>query len=103
APRMIVDLAVSFSGARLETGALAWSGSPAGLVALIEAWAADGAVQGFNLLPAAPAADLAVFAEQVAPALRARGLIAGARAGGDLRTRLGLARPANRFAEPVGA
>ncbi|MDR3512113.1 MAG: LLM class flavin-dependent oxidoreductase [Caulobacteraceae bacterium] len=98
---MIVDLAVSLAGAPLETDRLAWRGPAAGLVALIEAWARSGAADGFNILPASPAADLEVLAAEVLPALKARGLMRSAPASGDLRTRLGLPRPANRYA-PVG-
>jgi hypothetical protein len=103
AAKMIVDLAISLAGAPLEAQGLAWSGSAAGLVALIEAWAGRAGVDGFNILPADPAADLKILAGEALPRLQARGLAAASKPGADLRTRLGLARPKNRFAQPVGA
>lgn len=99
--RVVVDLAVSLAGAPLETGRLGWRGPAAGLVELMVDWILSGAVDGFNILPASPAADLAVLAGEVLPALASRGLLGGKPAGGDLRARLGLGRPANRFAIPV--
>jgi len=49
----------------------------------------------FPLLPE----DWVNFAEQVVPELQRRGLVPTEYAPGTLRDRLGLARPANRFAE----
>ncbi|MCX5212718.1 LLM class flavin-dependent oxidoreductase [Kitasatospora sp. NBC_00240] len=63
-------------------------------------------VDGFHLVPADPGRDLAAFAERVAPALRARGLLRPGYTGRTLRDHLGLARPASRYAAgraPVAA
>jgi hypothetical protein len=53
---------------------------------------------GFLLVPADPLVDIPVLAETLAPRLRALGLLIQPPQGVDFRTRLGLARPANRFA-----
>lgn len=100
APRLVVDLMVSLSGAPLAADRLAWRGSADGLVGLIADWSRSGVVDGFNILPAAPAADLEALAGDVLPALQARGLARAVKPGADLRSRLGLARPANRFSGP---
>lgn len=49
-------------------------------------------------MPADPARDLAVLADHVVPALRERGLFRTGYTGRTLRDRLGLARPASRYA-----
>jgi hypothetical protein len=53
---------------------------------------------GFLLAPADPATDIALLAGELIPRLVAQGAFAPSTAGGDFRTRLGLARPVNRFA-----
>ncbi len=53
---------------------------------------------GFLLAPADPGADVASLISEVVPRLIAQGAFAPLTAGGDFRTRLGLARPVNRFA-----
>jgi len=85
--KLIVDLAFSLTGAEIGPASLAYAGDPGGLVALIQAW--GDACDGFNLLPARTPQDTAAFADHVAPALRAAGLLQDPVAG-DLRTRLGL-------------
>ncbi|MED7954740.1 LLM class flavin-dependent oxidoreductase [Kitasatospora sp. NPDC058406] len=57
-----------------------------------------GGVDGFHLVPADPARDLAAVADRVVPALRERGLFRTAYSGRTLRDHLGLARPAGRYA-----
>ena len=61
-----------------------------------------GGCEGFLLTPANAATDIPLLVDQGLPALRARGLMQTAYGGGDFRTRLGLVRPANRFAGVVG-
>jgi hypothetical protein len=62
---------------------------------------------GFLLAPADPAADIARLTGELVPRLMAMGAFAPSTVQGDFRTRLGLARPVNRFtgqaivAEPV--
>ncbi|MGW6919035.1 LLM class flavin-dependent oxidoreductase [Kitasatospora sp. NPDC054939] len=71
--------------------------------ALVEDLAGSSRVDGFHLVPADPARDLAALADLVVPALRGRGLFRSAYTGRTLRDRLGLARPANRYTAPVTA
>ncbi|MFI9330688.1 LLM class flavin-dependent oxidoreductase [Kitasatospora sp. NPDC052868] len=62
-----------------------------------------GGVDGFHLVPADPARDLAAVADQVVPALRERGLFRTAYPGRTLRDSLGLTRPASRYALAAAA
>jgi alkanesulfonate monooxygenase SsuD/methylene tetrahydromethanopterin reductase-like flavin-dependent oxidoreductase (luciferase family) len=101
APLMIVDLAVSLADAPLASERLAWRGPAQALTDLMEAWLLSGCVDGFNIMPADPAADLQVLTDEVLPELRRRGLLARPTAGGDLRTRLGLAHPRRRPSTPL--
>ncbi|MFB7617707.1 LLM class flavin-dependent oxidoreductase [Kitasatospora sp. NPDC056181] len=55
-------------------------------------------VDGFHLVPADPARDLAALADRVVPALRGRALFRAGYTGRTLRDHLGLARPAGRYA-----
>ncbi|MEV6270044.1 LLM class flavin-dependent oxidoreductase [Kribbella sp. NPDC051936] len=67
------------------------------LVEAIERWVAAGA-DGVHLRPASLELDVPVIAEQLLPALRERGLAGPGERAGSLRGRLGLRRPANRYA-----
>ncbi|MGW1375865.1 LLM class flavin-dependent oxidoreductase [Streptomyces sp. NPDC002446] len=69
-----------------------------GLADLIADWRADEAADGFHLRPADPGRDLALLVEATVPALRERGLLLSGPPGGTLRQRLGLPRPASRYA-----
>ncbi|MGW7489249.1 LLM class flavin-dependent oxidoreductase [Streptomyces sp. NPDC054786] len=69
-----------------------------GLADLIGDWHADGAAYGFHLRPADPARDLARLVDGTVPVLRHRGLLRHFHPGTTLRERLGLPRPANRYA-----
>ncbi|WP_406198878.1 LLM class flavin-dependent oxidoreductase [Kitasatospora sp. NBC_01560] len=62
-----------------------------------------GGVDGFHLVPAEPARDLAALADLVVPALRDRGLFRTGYTGRTLRDHLGLARPAGRYAAGPGS
>jgi len=62
----------------------------------------EGRSDGFVLAPVNPSIDIPLLAGQVVPYLQARGLAARGFGDGDFRTRLGLPRPANRFAGQVG-
>ncbi|TDO50454.1 luciferase-like monooxygenase [Kribbella sp. VKM Ac-2571] len=70
------------------------------LASLIEGWAAAG-VDGVQLRPASLELDVPAIAEQLLPVLRERGLAGSGERGGSLRGRLGLRRPANRYARSV--
>ncbi|MEV6972433.1 LLM class flavin-dependent oxidoreductase [Kitasatospora sp. NPDC093806] len=65
---------------------------------LAEITEGGGGVDGFHLVPAEPARDLAVLADRVVPALRERGLFRAGYTGRTLREHLGLARPDSRYA-----
>ncbi|WP_371405202.1 LLM class flavin-dependent oxidoreductase [Kribbella sp. NBC_00662] len=67
------------------------------LVERIEGLAAAGA-DGVHLRPASLELDVPVIADELLPRLRERGLVGAADRGGSLRGRLGLGRPANRYA-----
>jgi hypothetical protein len=76
-------------------GGSAFAGTPAGLARLLDELAAQGA-DGARLHPAALADDLAPIVSGLAGALADDG--PRPLAGGTLRARLGLARPAGRHA-----
>ena len=65
----------------------------------MEAGAADGFMLTFNHLPG----DLDRFVDEAVPELQRRGLYRTAYRGTTLREHLGLARPANRYAERAGS
>ncbi|TDO30649.1 alkanesulfonate monooxygenase SsuD/methylene tetrahydromethanopterin reductase-like flavin-dependent oxidoreductase (luciferase family) [Kribbella sp. VKM Ac-2527] len=68
------------------------------LADLIGEWAEAG-VDGVHLRPASLEVDVPVIADRLVPLLRARKLIGPVGRPGTLRNRLGLRRPANRYAE----
>jgi FMN-dependent oxidoreductase (nitrilotriacetate monooxygenase family) len=74
------------------------AGKPAEIADQMEAWYSAGAADGFNLLFPLLPEDWVNFAEQVVPELQRRGLTRREYGSGTLRDRLGLPRPANRFA-----
>jgi len=81
------------------------AGPAESIAALVEQLAGaygEGRCEGFVLTPANPATDIPLLVSHVIPALQARGMAATGYGEGDLRTRLGLARPANQFGDQVG-
>lgn len=64
----------------------------------LQHWFESGAADGFNFKPLYLDDNLSEFADQVLPILRDRGLFKRDYASGTLREKLGLPRPANRFA-----
>jgi len=64
-----------------------------------EHWFIGRAADGFNILPATFPKGLSDFVDLVVPELQRRGLFRKEYEGNDLRTNLGLARPANQFAK----
>jgi alkanesulfonate monooxygenase SsuD/methylene tetrahydromethanopterin reductase-like flavin-dependent oxidoreductase (luciferase family) len=87
------------SAVRRAAGAsLDYVGGVDALADLIEGWNAAG-VDGIHLRPASLELDVPVIAERLVPLLRQRRLL-GPTAGRStsLRNRLGLKRPANRYA-----
>jgi len=74
------------------------AGTPADIADQMEAWYTAGAADGFNLMFPTLPDDWINFAEQVAPELQHRGVTRTEYGPGTLRERLGLPRPADRFA-----
>ncbi|WP_037356738.1 LLM class flavin-dependent oxidoreductase [Amycolatopsis orientalis] len=92
-PLVFGELEVRFGSAAPATnGRTRYTGSPAGLVALL----ADLDLDGVRLHPGA--ADLPLLSREVLPELRRRGRRRPPEPGATLRTTLGLPRPENRFA-----
>jgi alkanesulfonate monooxygenase SsuD/methylene tetrahydromethanopterin reductase-like flavin-dependent oxidoreductase (luciferase family) len=85
------------AGAR---GHLVTAGTPEQIAALIEDWFADGAADGFNIMPPLLPAQLDVFAAEVIPILQRRGLFRTEYGGTMLREHYGLTRPASVFDDP---
>ncbi|HEY4410593.1 MAG TPA: LLM class flavin-dependent oxidoreductase [Acidimicrobiia bacterium] len=83
-------------GAEPRSDAAVFTGPAGELADLVEAWRQRG-VQGVRLRPGVVTDDLAAVATDLLPELRRRGVI-GEPGSGLLRQRLGLARPANRYA-----
>ncbi|MFD9899957.1 LLM class flavin-dependent oxidoreductase [Mesorhizobium sp. NPDC059025] len=75
------------------------AGTPVEIADQLEDWFVAGAADGFNLMFPLLPEDWHAFAENVVPELQRRGLFRTEYEPGTLRDRLGLARPANRFAE----
>lgn len=78
-----------------------FTGTPEQLADDLELWFANGGADGFNIMPPALPGDLEVFADQVVPILRERGLFRAEYEGETLRDRYGLRRPANRLGDRV--
>jgi FMN-dependent oxidoreductase (nitrilotriacetate monooxygenase family) len=74
-------------------------GTPVEIADQLEAWFTAGAADGFNLMFQLIPEDWTNFASLVVPELQRRGLARREYGSGTLRERLGLPRPANRFAE----
>ncbi len=85
------QLLAKLAGAR---GHFTFAGTAEQTAALMEEWVADGAADGFNLMPPVLPWMLDVFIERVLPLLRRKGLFREAYAGSTLRAHYGLARPA---------
>jgi alkanesulfonate monooxygenase SsuD/methylene tetrahydromethanopterin reductase-like flavin-dependent oxidoreductase (luciferase family) len=85
-------------GAEFASDATIFAGTPARLADLLLDWQAAG-LTGFRLRPARLPADLAAISRGLVPELRSRGVFRRAYETETLRARLGLKRPANRYAE----
>jgi alkanesulfonate monooxygenase SsuD/methylene tetrahydromethanopterin reductase-like flavin-dependent oxidoreductase (luciferase family) len=90
------QLLARLAGAR---GHFTTAGTPAQIADLIEDWFRDGAADGFNIMPPLLPLMLDVFASEVIPILRRRGLFRTAYAGSTLRAHYGLDWPASAFQE----
>ena len=88
------QLLAKLAGAR---GHFTFEGTPEQVADLMQQWLADGAADGFNLMPPVLPQMLDVFIAEVVPILQRRGLFRTAYAGETLRSHLGLTRPDVRF------
>ena len=86
----IKDLYRRVAGAR---GHYEVVGSPVEVVDMMERWVADGACDGFNIMPPVFPSSLREFVELVIPELQRRGIFRTSYSGTTLRENLGLVRP----------
>jgi FMN-dependent oxidoreductase (nitrilotriacetate monooxygenase family) len=75
------------------------AGTPEQIADMCQDWFLEGGADGFSLAPNYIPGGLDEFVDAVVPILQARGLFQTDYAGETLRDNLGLARPANTFAE----
>ena len=85
------------AGTEYRSDALIFAGTAAGLADLLQDWQAAG-LSGFRLRPGVLPHDLTQVTDQLVPELQRRGLFRTGYEAGTLRGRLGLGRPANRYA-----
>jgi len=85
------------AGTEYRSDALIYAGTAAGLAGLLQDWQAAG-LSGFRLRPGVLPHDLTQVTDQLVPELQRRGLFRTGYEAGTLRGRLGLGRPANRYA-----
>jgi len=76
------------------------AGTPEQVADLMEDWFADGAADGFNIMPPLLPAQLEVFSAEVIPLLQRRGLFRTEYTGTALREHYGLPWPASVFDDP---
>jgi|GEM_PF-35874 len=84
-------------------GHLTLIGTPQTIVDEMERYLLEGGSDGFALMPHYLPGNLEDFVELVVPELQRRGLLRTQYAPGTLRDRLGLKRPASRYARPAPA
>ena len=85
------------AGAR---GHFVTAGTPEQIAELIEDWFADGAADGFNIMPPLLPAQLEIFGSEVIPILQRRGLFRTEYSGATLRDHYGLPAPPSVFDDP---
>jgi alkanesulfonate monooxygenase SsuD/methylene tetrahydromethanopterin reductase-like flavin-dependent oxidoreductase (luciferase family) len=85
------------AGAPLRSDAEIVAGSPSDLADLLVSLH-DAGIEGFRLRPGRLPVDLDAIVDGLVPELRARGLFSGTYGPGTFRERLGLERPASRYA-----
>jgi FMN-dependent oxidoreductase (nitrilotriacetate monooxygenase family) len=78
-----------------------FAGTPEQVADAIQHWFDHGAADGFNIMPPVLPRGLVDFVDHVVPILQRRGLFRTEYDGTTLRDNYGLARPANRNAQPV--
>jgi len=79
------------------------AGPPEKIADNIQTWFENGAADGFNVMPPWLPGGFDVFAEQVVPILRKRGLFREEYAGKTLRDHYGLTRPASIYSNAIQA
>ena len=85
------------AGREYTSDAAIFTGTPAQLASLLQEWQQAG-LSGFRLRPGAIPADLQAITRDLVPELQRRGVFRRSYDAGPLRGRLGLSRPANRYA-----
>jgi alkanesulfonate monooxygenase SsuD/methylene tetrahydromethanopterin reductase-like flavin-dependent oxidoreductase (luciferase family) len=88
------------AGAEYASDALIFTGTPAQLATLLLDWQGAG-LSGFRLRPGAIPHDLRLITRGLVPQLQHHGSFRTSYAGTTLRDRLGLARPASRYAAAI--
>ncbi|RKT88411.1 Flavin-dependent oxidoreductase, luciferase family (includes alkanesulfonate monooxygenase SsuD and methylene tetrahydromethanopterin reductase) [Saccharopolyspora antimicrobica] len=88
-------------GAEYTSDAPVFTGTAAELADRLQAWSAAG-LTGFRLRPGAIPEDLTAITRELVPELQRRGLFRTSYDTGSLRGRLGLPRPASRYATTSG-
>lgn len=90
---------------RLAGGRGDWvvAGTPEQIADNIQHWFENGAADGFNVMPLRLTGGFDVFADDVVPILRKRGLFREDYTGSTLRDHYGLPRPDSQFAHSVRA
>jgi alkanesulfonate monooxygenase SsuD/methylene tetrahydromethanopterin reductase-like flavin-dependent oxidoreductase (luciferase family) len=97
--KVLADIVVFFSDfSDVDSDAHVFGGSPQQLADLLLDWR-DAGVDGFRLRPGVLPADLTAIVDGLLPILRERGAFRREYPAATLRGRLGLSRPANRYAE----
>ncbi|WP_431285724.1 LLM class flavin-dependent oxidoreductase [Humitalea sp. 24SJ18S-53] len=86
------------AGAR---GHFVMAGTPDQVADHIETWFTQGAADGFNVMPPWLPGGFDLFADEVVPILRQRGLFRHAYTGSTLREHFGLPRPGSLFSQPA--
>ncbi|OPC79388.1 FMNH2-dependent monooxygenase [Embleya scabrispora] len=89
-------------GAEYASDALVFTGTAVELADLLQDWQHAG-LTGYRLRPAALPHDLRAITRELIPELQRRGVFRTSYDAGSLRSRLGLPRPANRYAAPAPA
>jgi alkanesulfonate monooxygenase SsuD/methylene tetrahydromethanopterin reductase-like flavin-dependent oxidoreductase (luciferase family) len=85
------------AGQELTSDAAVFAGTPAQLASVLEEWQQAG-LSGFRLRPGGIPADLQAITRDLVPELQRRGVFRTSYDAGTLRGRLGLGRPASRYA-----
>jgi alkanesulfonate monooxygenase SsuD/methylene tetrahydromethanopterin reductase-like flavin-dependent oxidoreductase (luciferase family) len=89
--------ATELDGMAAPSGDLRFIGTPEQLAEIAAGWQAEGACDGFHLLPSVLPDDLDLLVDRVVPLLRERGLTRAGCTGSTLREHFGLKRPRSQY------